>query len=244
MTLAVLAKAVVSTAKISVPTLVEAARGKLDPKTCDERLDQWSRSLLEDAKIQLTVRGLEHAVSDENFVVMSNHQSLYDIPVLFQALRRRIRMVAKRELFRVPVWGRAMRAAGFIEVDRDDHERAVESLRRAADAIEHGNDVWIAPEGTRSRDGSLQPFRKGGFHLALAAGARILPVSIDGTRRVLEARGFRVHPGASVRVSVHLPLDPRAHSANEIEELMTRVRESILEGLPAEAEKESAARLS
>lgn len=235
MTLAVIAKAVVNTAKISVPTLVEAARGKLDPKTCDARLDQWSRSLLEDAKIALTVRGLEHATSGENFVVMSNHQSLYDIPVLFQALRRRIRMVAKRELFRVPVWGRAMRAAGFIEVDRDDHERAVESLRRAAEAIENGNDVWIAPEGTRSRDGSLRPFRKGGFHLALAAGARILPVSIDGTQRVLEARGFTVHPGATVSVSVHPPLHSRADSTNELEALMTRVRESILEGLPLQA---------
>src|SRR5262245_40993344 len=135
MTLGFLAKAVATTAKISIPTLVEAALGKLDPRACDARLDQWSRRLLSDAKVELSVSGLEHATADESFVVMSNHQSLYDIPVLFQALQRRIRMVAKRELFRVPVWGRAMRVAGFIEVDRDNHERAVESLRRAVGAI-------------------------------------------------------------------------------------------------------------
>jgi 1-acyl-sn-glycerol-3-phosphate acyltransferase len=232
MTLGFLARAVATTAKISVPTLVEAARGTLDARTCDQRLAEWSRRLLADAKIELTVRGLELAPPGENFVVMSNHQSLYDIPVLFQALQRRIRMVAKRELFRVPVWGRAMRAAGFIEVDRDNHDRAVESLRRAADAIEGGTDVWISPEGTRSRDGSLQPFRKGGFHLALDANARILPVSIDGTRAVLPAGGSTVHPGAQVRVTVHAPVDSRAYSVDDLEALMERVRAAILAGLP------------
>ncbi|HEY6724613.1 MAG TPA: lysophospholipid acyltransferase family protein [Polyangiaceae bacterium] len=230
MTLGFLARAVATTAKISVPTLVEAARGTLDASTCDERLAEWSRRLLVDARIELTVRGLELVASDENFVVMSNHQSLYDIPVLFQALQRRIRMVAKRELFRVPVWGRAMRAAGFIEVDRDNHERALESLRRAADAIESGTDIWISPEGTRSRDGSLQAFRKGGFHLALDASARILPVSIDGTRSVLRAGDSTVHPGAKVSVTVHEPLDTRAY-ADDLEALMQRVRGAIAAGL-------------
>lgn len=233
MTFGFLARAVATTAKISVPTLVEAARGRLEPRTCDERLDAWSRQLLADAKIELRVTGLEHATKGENFVVMSNHQSLYDIPVLFQALRRRIRMVAKRELFRVPVWGRAMRAAGFIEVDRENHERAVESLRRAAEAIEGGTDVWISPEGTRSRDGSLQAFRKGGFHLALDAGARILPVSIEGTRSVLQAGGYTVHPGATVSVTLHAPVDSRLYSVDTLEALMARVREAILAGLPA-----------
>jgi len=232
MTLGFLAKAVLTTAKISIPTLAEAALGRLEPDVCDERLDQWSRRLLSDAKIELSVRGLEHAKTDESFVVMSNHQSLYDIPVLFQALQRRIRMVAKRELFRVPVWGRAMRVAGFIEVDRDNHARAVESLRRAAEAIESGTDVWISPEGTRSRDGSLQAFRKGGFHLALDAGVRILPVSIDGTRRVLEAGGATVRPGATVVVTVHPAVDTLRYSADDLDALMAHVKDAIQGALP------------
>ena len=230
MTLGVLAKAVATTAKISVPTLIEAARGQLEPRTCDARLDDWARRLLADAKIELTVLGLDRASPTETYVVMSNHQSYYDIPVLFRALRRRVRMVAKRELFRVPVWGRAMRAAGFIEIDRDNHDRAVASLRRAAEALESGTDIWISPEGTRSRDGSLQAFRKGGFHLALDAGVRILPVSIEGTRRVLEAGGYTVHAGGSVSVTVHAPVDVRAY-ADDLEALMQRVREAILAGL-------------
>lgn len=235
MTLGFLARAAATTLRISVPTLAEAALGRLEPDVCDARLDQWSQRLLQQAKVELGVRGLEHAESDENFVVMSNHQSLYDIPVLFQALPRRIRMVAKQELFRVPLWGRAMHVAGFIEVDREHHERAVESMRRAATAIQGGTDIWIAPEGTRSKDGSLQPFRKGGFHLALDAAVRILPVSIDGTHRVLAATGWKVRPGATVTVTLHPPVDSRDYSLDNLEALMDRVRDAILDGLPSAA---------
>jgi 1-acyl-sn-glycerol-3-phosphate acyltransferase len=235
MTLGFLARAAATTLRISVPTVAEAALGRLEPNACDARLDQWSLRLLQQAKVELVVRGLENANSDENFVVMSNHQSLYDIPVLYQALQRRIRMVAKQELFRVPLWGRAMRAAGFIEVDREDHERAVESMRRAAAAIQSGTDIWISPEGTRSRDGKLQPFRKGGFHLALDAGVRILPVSIDGTGRVLAATGWSVQPGAQVVVTLHPAIDSREYSQDSLEALMDRVRDAIGSGLPSEA---------
>lgn len=235
MTFGFLARAAATTLSISVPTLAEAALGRLKPNVCDVRLDQWSLRLLRQARVELKVGGLENANSDETFVVMSNHQSLYDIPVVFQALPRRIRMVAKQELFRVPLWGRAMRVAGFIEVDREHHERAVESMRRAAAAIQSGTDIWIAPEGTRSKDGELQPFRKGGFHLALDAGVRILPVSIDGTRRVLAATGWSVNPGAKVTVTLHPPVDPRDYSVDNLEALMDRVRDAIARGLPIEA---------
>lgn len=231
MTIGFLARAMAATARICVPTLVEAATGRLDPEVCDARLDGWSRSLLESAKITVQVTGLEHAASDESFVVMSNHQSLYDIPVLFQALGRRIRMVTKRELFRIPVWGSAMRVAGFIEVDRQNHERAVESMQRAAESIRNGTDIWISPEGTRSRDGNLLEFRKGGFHLALDAGARILPVTVDGTRSVLAAGDKTVHPGAVVQVSIHAPIDPFTYGPERIDELMQVVRTSISSSL-------------
>ena len=115
MTARYLLKAAATTAAICAPTLVEAARGTLTPEACDERLERWSRRLLEQARVSLVVEGLDNSRSSRPFVVMSNHQSLYDIPVIFQTLGRRIRMVTKRELFRVPVWGRAMRVAGFVE---------------------------------------------------------------------------------------------------------------------------------
>lgn len=233
MTIGFLARAMATTARICVPTLVEAAVGRLDSDVCDARLEAWSRRLLESARITVQVSGQEHAKSGESFVVMSNHQSLYDIPVLFYALGRRIRMVTKRELFRIPVWGSAMRVAGFIEVDRQDHERAVESMKRAAESIRGGTDIWISPEGTRSRDGRLLAFRKGGFHLALDTGARILPVTVDGTRRVLAAGEGTVHPGAMVSVTIHPPIDPAAYGSERIDELMEAVRNSILSSLGA-----------
>ena len=227
MTLRHLVKAAWTTGSICAPTIAEAALGRLNEAVCDERLDRWSKQLLEQAGIELDVRGKQHAESQESFIVMSNHQSLYDIPVIFQALGRRIRMVTKKELFRIPIWGRAMRLAGFIEVDRQDRERAIQSMCGAGERIREGTDVWISPEGTRSRDGSLGPFRKGGFHLALDTGARILPVTIEGTRHVLPAGGRRVHPGARVTVTVHPPIDAKSFGASRIDALMEAVKSAI-----------------
>ena len=158
---------------------------------------------------------------------MSNHQSLYDIPVLYRTLPLRLRMVAKAELFRIPIWAQAMRAAGFIELDRSARERAIESLERAKAAIERGTSIWIAPEGTRSQDGSLGAFKLGGFHLAAGAGARILPVTVSGTRAILPAKGARVTPGAEVRVTVHAPVDPADYGGEVTDPLVQAVRRAI-----------------
>jgi 1-acyl-sn-glycerol-3-phosphate acyltransferase len=225
-----LAKAAVETARISVPTLFEAVLGIVSPATCDQRLDSWSRNLLKEAEIDLIVVGTDPP-DNEAFVIMSNHQSLYDIPVLFQALRRRIRMVTKTELFRIPIWGRAMHASGFVEVDRSNRERAKESLRLAREAMHKGTDIWIAPEGTRSDTGELGPFKKGGFHLAVDAGARILPVSISGTRDTLPARGRHVTRGARVRVTLHAPIDPATYGPDVSDALIEAVRSTIASGL-------------
>lgn len=227
MTLRHLVGAIYETAKISVPTLAEAAVGRVSQQRYERRLLSWADSLLRRAHIELSVTGLERAAGDETFVVMSNHQSHYDIPVVFSALRRPIRMVTKKELFKIPLWGRAMRQAGFIEVDRQDRERAIESMRRAAQSLADGMNIWISPEGTRSRDGSLGPFRKGGFHLALEAGARILPLSIAGTRGVLAAKSRTVHPGAKVSVVVCEPVDPAEFGVQRIDELIAHVRAAI-----------------
>jgi 1-acyl-sn-glycerol-3-phosphate acyltransferase len=227
MTLQHLAHAVAETARISLPTLLEGIAGSLTPEACDERLQSWSAKLLERAGITLSVEGLEHAPSHETFVIMSNHQSVYDIPVLFQALKRRVRMVAKKELFKIPGWGRAMALAGFVEVDRADRQAAMQSLDSAKGALQHGTNIWIAPEGTRGPGDHLLPFKQGGFHMALSIGARILPVSIDGTSRVLSAHGRQVHPGQSVKVTVSEPVASQDFGQERREELVALVRERI-----------------
>jgi 1-acyl-sn-glycerol-3-phosphate acyltransferase len=232
MSLGHLVHATFVTLRISVPTIVDAMRGKLTPEACDARLDWWSKALLDDAQVALSVsRASQFLEGKEAFVVMSNHQSLYDIPALYQSLPLRLRMVAKAELFRIPIWARAMRAAGFIELDRSARDRAIESLDRAKAALASGTSIWIAPEGTRSRDGSLGAFKHGGFHLAVGACARILPVTVTGTNRILPAKGARVASGASVTVRVHAPVDPAAFGGEVGDPLVNAVRTAIESGL-------------
>lgn len=226
-----IAHAIWQTLRISVPTIWQGLRGSLTPEATDRRLAQWSGAIVRRAHIELVVEGAEHATPGESLVLMSNHQSLYDVPVIYQALDRRIRMVAKKELFRVPVWGRAMQRAGFISLDRQSRERSRETLLQSADVLQTGTSIWIAPEGTRSKDGRLGPFRRGGFHLALQSGCRILPITIIGTRAVLPAKGARVTDGCRVRVVVHPPVDPQQFGEERRAELTERVRSVIASAL-------------
>ena len=158
---------------------------------------------------------------------MSNHQSLYDIPVMFDVIGANIRMITKKELFRVPLFGNALAAGGFIAIDRSDRHAAVRSLRVARDLLASGTHVWIAPEGTRSRTGRLLPFKKGAFYLAFEAGLPILPVTLVGTRNALPAKGVRSIPGAKVTATIHPKIDPKPYAARGKagrEQLMAEVK--------------------
>lgn len=154
------------------------------------------------------------------------------IPVIYDSLRCRIRMVGKAELFRIPLFGSAMRVTGFVEVDRHNRAQAVAALHGAEAALAAGTNIWIAPEGTRSETGKFSPFKKGGFHLALGAGARILPVSIDGTKDVLPAHSKTITPGQHVRVVISAPIDSKAFGAEGMPELMAAVRSAIAAHVP------------
>jgi 1-acyl-sn-glycerol-3-phosphate acyltransferase len=194
---------------VSLPTVVDALRHRVTKELCDERLARWGRRVVENAGIDLEVLGRQHLEPGETYLVMSNHQSLYDIPVLFQTIGANIRMIAKRELFHVPVFGGALEAAGFIAIDRRDRNAAIRSLDKARALMAGGTHVWIAPEGTRSLTGKLLPFKKGAFYLAFEAGLPILPVTLSGTRDALPAKGVRSTRGAHVRATIHARLDPR-----------------------------------
>jgi len=141
-----------------------------------------------------------------------------------------VRMIAKRELFGVPIFGGALQASGFVAIDRSDRNEAIRSLDRARAVLQGGTHVWIAPEGTRSRTGKLLPFKKGAFYLAFEAGLPILPVTLRGTRDALPAKGLRSIPGAKVLVTIHPHVDPRPYSARGKtgrQELMDEVRNTI-----------------
>lgn len=212
------------TLAISAPTVLEAFVGRVTMEKCDARLASWSQKLFEQVQSQVKVEGLEHLAPMQSYIVMSNHQSHYDIPALMRAFPRTLRMVTKTELFKVPVWGRAMRAAGFIEIDRGDRVRAIASLRRAQESLKKGVSIWIAPEGTRSRTGEVLPFKKGGFVLAQETGLPIVPVGIAGTRDILPAKEATVRMGVTVHVRFGPPILPEG----DRDALMTKVRAEIL----------------
>src|SRR6185436_15570835 len=162
-------------ARITAPTLVDVARGSLARSAVDERARWFGRRVIELLDVELVASGAEH-VPQRAVVYMSNHQSHLDIPVLYATLPSpTIRMLAKAELFRIPLWGRGLRAAEFIEVERSNHARALASIEHAARLVRDGVSVYLAPEGTRSVDGRIGKLKKGGFHLALGPVRRSCP---------------------------------------------------------------------
>ena len=222
------ARAVWETFLISAPTIVDGLFGRVTIEKCDVRLRRWATRLLDQADVTRVIEGAEHATTDEVFVVMSNHQSLNDIPLLIESYPHTLRMVTKTELFRVPIWGGAMRESGFIELDRNNRVRAREGIENAKKRLAQGINVWIAPEGTRSRSGSLGEFKSGGFRLAQATGFRILPVAIRGTQGVLPADGLRVLSGAKVEMQFGEPVNPAEFASNAKRvELVKIVRDAI-----------------
>jgi len=232
----VLTLAAYETVKICVPTILDGWLGRVSARKCDQRLDSWSRNLVRLARITIDARGRENLVAGESFVVMSNHQSHFDIPVVFQALGIPIRMVAKQELFRIPVMGSAMRYSGFVEVDRSRRAKAVRSLSAARARLQSDQtSVWIAPEGTRSLDGQLGTFKRGGFHLAMDAGLRILPIAVDGTLHVLRSKETQVHKGRTVRVLIRPPVDVQSYTRTRTDELVATVRATIVQALEESA---------
>ena len=215
------------TLRYCVPTTLDLMLGRAQRDVCSRRICAWAESLVRLARVEIDVTGLEHMAADETFVVMSNHQSLYDIPVLYQALSRPMRMVAKKELFRIPFFGHAMTAAEFVRVDRGNRRQAFEAIDRAKELVESGLDIWIAPEGTRSKNGDLGEFKRGGFHLALGTGARILPVTLSGTARVMPTSGLRIVRRQGVCVTVSPPIDPKDYGRKRLPELVDAVRQAI-----------------
>jgi 1-acyl-sn-glycerol-3-phosphate acyltransferase len=226
---------------IATPIVIDAARGRLTRDVCDARIESFAAHVVANNKMTVRVHGRENLPrkgSAKPYVIMSNHASHYDVPILFYVLGGHVRMVAKKELFALPIIGRAMRETGMIEVDRQNHQRAIESLAQAKTELAQGTSIWIAPEGTRSPTGELLPFKKGGFVLAVDLGVPILPITIKGTRNALPAKGLWSTPGVAVDVFIHPVIETTtcagldAHHAKAARDaLISEVRKSIASAL-------------
>ena len=209
-------------ARITAPSLLEVMRGRLERGAVDERARWFGRRVIDLLAIDLVVEGQDRVPPGRAYVYMSNHQSHLDIPMLYATLPSpTIRMLGKKELFDIPLWGRGLRAAEFIEVDRSNHARAVASIERAAKLVRDGVSIYLAPEGTRSKDGRIGKLKKGGFHLALETGTPIVPVAISGTNAILPPGARSMQRGRSVRVVIGAPIPVEGAT---MEQLMARIR--------------------
>ena len=193
----------------------------------------WARILLFAAGVKVQVEGLDNINLDEAYVFAANHQSQFDIFTLLGHLPTQFRWLAKKELFRIPIFGAAMKGAGYIPIDRSNRKEAFKSIDLAATRVQKGTSVVIFPEGTRSLDGKLQSFKKGGFHLAIKSKRPIVPVSISGAFSILPKKGFRVRPQL-VKVHVGEPLPTKDITPQNRNWLISEIRRRIQEKLPPE----------
>jgi 1-acyl-sn-glycerol-3-phosphate acyltransferase len=218
-------------ARVTAPSLVEIVRGDLRRESVDERTRWFGRRVVELLDIRLHATGADRVPPGRAYVYMSNHQSHLDIPVLYATLPSpTIRMLGKKELFKIPLWGRGLRAAEFIEVDRSNHVRALASIEYAARLVRDGVSIYLAPEGTRSRDGRIGKLKKGGFHLALDTATPIVPVAIRGTIQILPRGGKSARLGQPVDVTIGAPIEV---AGRDLDGLMRDVRDFFVEHVEA-----------
>jgi 1-acyl-sn-glycerol-3-phosphate acyltransferase len=187
----------------------------------------WARILLLISATKVNVIGGENVLTRSPQIFMANHASDFDILIVLAHIPGQFRWIAKKELFRIPLFGRAMRNAGYIEIDRQHHERALRSIDEAAEKIKQGKSVMTFPEGTRSHDGKIQAFKQGMFHLAIKSGVPIVPISIVGASEIMPKRSLRVNRG-TITMVIDKPIDVTGYTIETREALIRKVREVIV----------------
>jgi len=186
----------------------------------------WCRLNLALSGVSASMSGEDRIDQNQSYIVMANHQSHYDVFALMGLLPLQLRWVIKMELRKIPIFGIACEKVGYIFIDRGNHEKAQKSLEAAGEKIRAGSSVIFFPEGTRSADGKLQTFKKGGFVIALEAQVPILPVTVVGGKEILPKGSLRILPG-DMKVIIHEPIPVAGYTYETKERLMERVREAI-----------------
>jgi 1-acyl-sn-glycerol-3-phosphate acyltransferase len=186
----------------------------------------WAKMLLAIANTKVEIIGAENVLMGKPQIFMANHQSDFDILIVLAHLQGQFRWIVKKELFQIPLFGRAMQSAGYIEIDREDRERAIMSIDRAAMKIREGKSVMSFPEGTRSKDGKIKPFKQGMFYLAIKSGVPIVPISIIGAGEIMPRRSLHIRPGRITMV-IDKPIEVTGYSIDNRQELIDKVQNII-----------------
>ncbi len=187
----------------------------------------WAHIMLKATDVHPVIRGREKIVRGQSYIIISNHQSEYDILALVTTLRIQFRWIIKMELRKVPLFGYALYVSRNIFIDRSQTEKAVKSIKEGLDRLPKGVSVMFFAEGTRSADGSIQPFKKGGFMMALEKGMPILPVTVNGSRKVLPKKSLIFKPGP-IEVVISDPIETKGYTKEQLQELIDRTRGVII----------------
>lgn len=224
-----------ATAGVTINTAVKSiARVRFNKMTramADYYIHEWARRILQVVNVKLSEVKLAAPIiyqPDRCYIIMSNHSSHYDIPIIFQTIPGSIRMLAKKELFDIPLFGRMMRENEFPSIDRNNRKQAILDLETAEKIMRSGIVLWVAPEGTRSVDPAhLGPFKKGGFILAIKTKAIIIPVGIRGAEYILPAQTLNFSTGENIEVHVGEPIDAGQFSLDQKDKLLAEVENKI-----------------
>lgn len=206
--------------------------GRVNPASPvhDAIVQHWSTLFLRIPPVRVRVEGIERVDPSQRYVVASNHLSMFDIPLLFRHLPLHGRFLSKKEVFRIPLVGQAMRTIGIIEIDRQAGGSSRQAINEGvAIAAERGYSLLVFPEGTRSRSGELLPFKKGAFRIAIDTGMPLLPVVIEGTDRV-QRPGRKVFHAGEVTLRVLAPIDTESMTnRDDLNPLLARVEAEMAE---------------
>lgn len=197
-----------------------------DPRDADGLLYYWGRWMMAAAGATHTSRGLER-LPEGNVVFVCNHQSFYDVVLFFAHVRKHTRWVAKRELFKIPVFGQTMRLAGNIPVDRDGGESDRSRLSESVKAVRERVSVMFFPEGTRNGDGRLRPFKKGAAVFAIQAGVPIIPMAVSGTRLILPKGSVAIRWGQRAALVLGEPILTQGLTLEDRDTLTQRLEEDV-----------------
>lgn len=197
-------------------------------------MNKWASFILKLSGVKVEVNGLENLTPGESYIFISNHASLMDIPAVCFGLPFQLRFLAKKELFRIPIFGQALSSAGHIRIDRGNLESAVNSLKEGALVLkERGYSALVFAEGTRSLNGKVGKFKKGGVILALSMGIPIVPLSISGSALLAPKGDLMVKPGI-IKMTVGKPISTEGKDISDRKLLVTTTRDAVIKNLVGE----------
>ncbi len=190
----------------------------------------WGRSSLLLAHLKVQAKGIENIPYDNPAIYISNHQSNFDIPIIYAGLPTQFSWIAKQELFKIPLFGLAMKRSGLIPIDRSNQRKTMHSIIVAAQTIREGTSVVIFPEGTRSPDGQLQKFKKGALLIAAKAQVPVVPIAIHGSYKIQPKDSWKIH-GGSLTIEFLPPINTDGLKNSDLDALTNKVHDQIADRL-------------